>query len=169
MDMNALIRLAVVVTVLLPLAVLCCFGFRFACDPEELRSLLRVVRHREECQQAQQALLRRVESKEQVVRDVIAQQCSLSEALARLQELDREFDRECSASIPKLAEIHAWKWPSEVEGHYRYIIAMVKSRLDDRPEEAAVVLRRLEKEYQQLQTNTQTHSTAPMERPERHR
>ena len=164
--MNALIRLAVAVAVVFPLTVLGCFGLRFACNPEDLRSLLREVRHAEELQQAQQVTLRRGESKEQVVRDVIAQRCSLSEALARLQESDAEFDRECPASFAKLSEIRARKWPSEVEGHYQFIIAIVESRLDNRPEEAAAVLRRLEKDYQQLQTSTQTPSTAPMERTE---
>jgi hypothetical protein len=86
MDMNALIRLAVVVTVLLPLAVLCCFGFRFACHP--VGKLLHEDSRAEELKQGEQAILRRFESKEQVVRDVIAQRCSLSEALARFQELE---------------------------------------------------------------------------------
>ena len=107
--MNALIRLAVVVTIVLPLTLLGCFGLRFACNPEALRSLLREAQQREELQQAQQVTLRRVESKEQVVRDVIAQQCSLREALARFQELDTEFDRERPASFPKLPEIRARK------------------------------------------------------------
>src|SRR5262249_10936634 len=120
-------------------------------------------------QQLQQATLRRVEAREQVVREVIAQRCSLSEALARLQESEAEFDRECPASFPKLSEIHARKWPSEVEGHYQYIIAIVKSLLDARTEEAAAVSHWLEKDYQQLQTSTQTPSTAPRERTERHR
>ena len=165
--MNALIRPAVVVAVVLPLAVLCCFGFRFACHP--VGWLLHEASLREAWQQLHQAALRRVESKEQVVRDVIAQRCSLSEALARLQESDAEYDRERPASFPKLSEIRAREWPSEVERHYQYIIAGVKSLLRGRPEEAAAVLRRLEKDYQQLQTNTQRPSTAPMERPERHR
>jgi len=165
--MNALIRPAVVVAVVLPLAVLCCFGFRFACHP--VGWLLHEASLREELQQAQQAALRRVESKEQVVRDVIAQRCSLKEALARFQELDAEFDRECPGSLHKLSEIRARIWPSEVEGHYQYIILAVKDLLRGRPEEAAAVLRRLEKNYQQLQTNTPTPSTAPMERTERHR
>jgi hypothetical protein len=169
MDMNALIRLAVVVTVALPLTVLGCFGLRFAFNREELRSLLREVRLREELQQVQRATLHRGESKHQVVRDVIAQRCSLKEALARLEESDREYDCECPASFPKLSEIHARKWRSGVEGHYQYIIAMVQGLLDDQPEEAAAVLRRLEKDYLQFQTSTQTPSTAPMERTERHR
>src|SRR5262245_55697009 len=169
MDMNALLRLAVVVTVMLPLAVLGCFGLRIACNPEALRILLREARLREELQQGQQATLRRVESKEQVVRDVIAQRCSLKEALARFQELDREFDREWPDSCSKQSEIRAWRWPSEVERQYRNIIATVNDLRRDRPEEAATVLRRLEKDYQQLQTSTQTLSTAPMERTERHR
>ena len=148
MDMNALIRLAVVVTIVLPLAVLGCFGLRFACNSEALRSLLHEASRSEALQQAEQAILRRVEAKEQVGRDVIAQRCSLKDALARLQELDREFDRDRTASFPKQSEIRAWLCLSEVEGHYLNIIATVKSLLDDRPEEAAAVLRRLEKDYQ---------------------
>src|SRR5262249_22681118 len=124
--MNAQIRLAVVVTVVLPLTVLGCFGLRFACNPEDLRSLLREVRHREELQQAQQASLRRLEAREQVVRDLIAQRCSLKEALARFQDLDSEWPD----SLPKLSELRALKWPSEVEGHYQYIIAIVEVLLD---------------------------------------
>jgi hypothetical protein len=162
--MNALIRLAVVVTVVLPLAVLCCFGFRFACHP--VGWLLHEASLGEVLEKTHQAALRRVESKEQVVRDVIALRCSLKEALARLQESDREFDRECPDSFAKLSEIHAGKWPSEVERHYQYIIAGVEDLLRGRPEEAAAVLRRLDKYYHQLQTNTQTPSTAPRERPE---
>ncbi|HEY7422646.1 MAG TPA: hypothetical protein VH682_00165 [Gemmataceae bacterium] len=165
--MNALIRLAVAVAVVLPLAVLGCFGFRFACHP--LGRLLRAVHHAEMLQQEQQATLRRFESKEQVVREMIAQRCSLQEALTRLQEVDREFAREWPASFAKLSEIRARQWPSEVEGHYQYIIEIVQGLLDDRPEEAAAVLRRLEKDYQQLQTSMQTPSTAPRERTERHR
>src|SRR5262249_51157970 len=136
---------------------------RFTCNPEELRSLLRIAWLREELKQAEQATLRRGESKEQVVRDAIAQRCRLSEALVRLQELDAEFDREWPASFHRVADIRARNRSSEVEGHYQYIIGIVEDLLRDRPEEAAAVLCRLEKDYQQLQTNTQTTSTAPME------
>ena len=97
---------------------------------------------------------------------MIAQRCSLREALARFQELDREFDRDWPDSFSKQSEIRARKWPSEVERHYQYIIAVVEDLLCGRPEEAAAVLRRLDKDYQQLQTNAQTPSTAPMERTE---
>ena len=154
--MNALIRLAVVVAVVLPLTVLGCFGLRFACNPEELRSLLREARHAEELQQAQQASLRRLEAREQLVREVIAQRCSLKEAVARLQELDGELDRKQPDLSPKPAE-----------RLYRYITLRVKEiYLPAWPEEAAAILRRLEKDYQQLQTSTQTPSTAPMARTE---
>src|SRR5262249_47631748 len=108
-------------------------------------------------------------SKEQVVRDVIAQRCSLKEALARFQELDRELDRVQPASFPKVSEIRAQKWPSELEGRYQSIITRVEDLLRGRPEEAAAVLRRLDKDYQQLQAGTQTPSTAPTERTERSR
>ncbi|HEY7425244.1 MAG TPA: hypothetical protein VH682_13515 [Gemmataceae bacterium] len=165
--MNALIRLAVVVAVVLPLAVLGCFGFRFACHP--VGRLLQEVRYGEVLDKTHQAVLRRLKSKEQVVCDVIAQRCSLQEALARFQELDREFDPDWPASFPKLSEIRARKWTSEVERHYQYITTGAKSLLDGRPEETAAVLRRLEKDYQQLQTSTQTRSTGAMERTEQSR
>src|SRR5262245_56940484 len=168
MEMNALIRLTVVVAVVLPLAVLCCFGFRFACRP--VGTLLHEASRSEALQQAEQQAeqpaLRRVESKYQVVRDVIAQRCSLREALARFQEVDDELDREWPDSLPKLSEIRARQWSSDVERHYQYITRIVKDLLRNRPEEAAAVLRRMEKDYQQLQTNTQTTSTAPMVRTE---
>jgi hypothetical protein len=165
--MNALIRLAVVVAVVLPLAVLCCFGFRFACHP--LGWLLNEASFGEALEKTQQAALRRVESKEQVVCEVIAQQCSLKEALARFQELDREFDREWPDSFPKLSEMRARKWPSEVEGHYHYIRAKVEDHLRGRPEEAAAVLGRLEKDYQQLRAGRQMPSTISTERTEQNR
>src|SRR5262249_41053486 len=89
MDLNDLIRLAGVVPILLPWAVLCCFGLRFACHP--VGKLLHEASRGEALDQSQQAVIPLVLSKEQVVRDVIAQRCSLKEALARLQELDREL------------------------------------------------------------------------------
>jgi hypothetical protein len=165
--MNALIRLAVAVAIVLPLAVLCCFGFRFACHP--VGTLLHEASLSEELQQARPAIVRRGESKEQVVRDVIARRCSLKEALAHLQELDDELDDILPASFLRSSEIRARKWPSDVEGHYQYIILAVKALLRGQPEEASAVLRRLEKDYQQLQAAKQTPSTAPTERTERHR
>jgi hypothetical protein len=167
-DMNALLRLAVAVAVVLPLTVLGCFGFRFASnnDGNSLVILMRGIHREEELERSRHAVLRLHEFREQLAREVIAQRCSLKEAVACLQELDGEFDRDRPASFPKRSEIRARKWSAEVEGNYQYIIAKVKDLLRGRPEEAAAVLRRLEKDYQQLQTNTQTPSTAPRERPE---
>jgi hypothetical protein len=165
--MSALIRLAVVVALALPLALFCLFGFRFACNPVGM--FLQEVHRGEALDQLRQTVFPLVLSKEQVVREVIAQQCGLKEAVARLQELDCELERKQPDFSATLSEIRARKRPSDVERHYQYITTMVKDLLRDRPEEAAAVLRRLEKDYQQLQTNTQTPSTAPMERTERHR
>jgi lipopolysaccharide biosynthesis regulator YciM len=131
--------------------------------------LLNEASRSEALDKTQQAIVPLLESKEQVVHDVIAQRCSLKEALTRLQEVDDEVDLVWSASFSKLSEIRARIWPSEVEGHYQYTITTVKGLLRDRPDEAAAVLRRLAKDYQQLQTSTQTPSTVPMERTERHR
>jgi hypothetical protein len=87
--MNLLIRLARVVLLVVPLA-LCVFGLRFTCDSADLRRLAWEVRRREELLQWRRDTFRFIEAREEVVRELITQQCSLKEALTRLQELDRE-------------------------------------------------------------------------------
>jgi hypothetical protein len=161
--MSALIRPALVVTVVLPLAVLACFGLRFVCDPEDFRRLLQEVRRGEELQQALQTLLRREEAKEHIAQEVIAQRCSLREALARFQEADREYAE--NTTVP--SNVHEREW-CDPKKHYRYITRIIQRLLRDRPEEAAV-LRRLEKDYQQLRAGRQMPSTISTERTERNR
>jgi hypothetical protein len=95
---------------------------------------------------------------------VIAQRCSLSEALTRSQELEREWP----GYTARQSMSHGREWPNP-ERRYRCITLRVEVILKDRPEEAAAVLRRLEKEYQQLQAGKHTPSTAPTERTERSR
>jgi hypothetical protein len=56
-----------------------------------------------------------------------------------------------------------------MEEHYQYIIAIAKGLLKDRPEEAAVVLCRLQREYQQLQAGRNVPSVMLTKRPERSR
>jgi hypothetical protein len=149
--MNALIRpIAVVIAVLIALAVLSLWGPHFACD--SARQLLREYRRGARLQELEQDPS---ESRVQVVCELIAQQCSLKEALARLQELDSRWPDSPA--------------PFDMDRTYRWITTIAKDLLQDRPDEASVILRRLEKDYQQLQTNTQTPSTVPMERTERHR
>jgi hypothetical protein len=161
--MNALIRPAIVAVVLVPLAV-CVFGLSFACDSADFRSLVREVRRREELQQWRRDTLRFTEARVEVVRELIAQRLSLKEALTRLEELDRER----SDYIPKLSKTYE-QYFSHMEEHYEYVIAIAKGLLKDRPEEAALVLRRLEKEYQQLRAGRNVPSATPTKRPEQSR
>jgi hypothetical protein len=158
--MNALIRQTVFVVILVPLAV-CIFGLRFACDSTDFRSLVREVRRREVLQQWRRDTLRFTEARVEVVRELIAQRRSLTQALTRLQELDRER----SDFIAKLSKTHE-RYFCHLEEHYQYIIAIAKALLKDRPEEAAAVLRRLEKDYQQLQAGRNVPSATPTKRTE---
>src|SRR5262249_44686572 len=113
------------------LAALSLWGPHFACD--SARQLLHEYRRA--------ALLQKLEqdpsqSSVQVVRELIAQQCSLEEALARLQELGSRWPDSPA--------------PFDVDKSYRGIIAIAKALLRARPDEASVVLCRLEEDYQQL-------------------
>ena len=161
--MNTLIRLASVVLLVVPLA-LCIFGLSFACDSTDLRSMVREVRRREGLQQWRRDTFRFIEARQEVVRELIAQRRSLKEALTRLQELDRERS-DFIAKLPNTYE----QYFSHMEEHYQYIIAIARGLLKDRPEEVVAVLRRLEKEYQQLRAGRHVPSAAATERAERSR
>jgi hypothetical protein len=161
--MNLLIRHTVVVVIFVPLAV-CIFGLSFACDSTDLRSMVREVRRREGLQQWRRDTFRFIEARQEVVRELIAQRRSLKEALTRLQELDRER----SDFIAKLSKTYG-RDLSHIEEHYQYIIAIAKDLLEDRPEEAAFVLRRLEKEYQQLRVGRHRPSAMPTKATEQNR
>lgn len=164
--MNAPIRSALVVAVAFLLAV-CLFGLRFACDSSELRKLIQEDRRREQLQQIQREQSRYYESRERIVNELIAQRCSPSEALARWEKLDFEYlqrvERECpgydigTSLTYQLAR-------SDADYFFRTITKQAAELLSDRPEEAASLLRRLEKEYQQLRASRQTSPAAPVER-----
>lgn len=156
--MNALIRPAIFVVVVVPLAV-CVVGLRFACNSSDVRSLLREVRSKEERQKLHQATLDRLEARQEVVRELIAHQCSLKEALARFQELDHQWPDFVTDTSKK----DGWILSDE-EQNYPYILALAKDLLKNRSEEAAVVLRRLEKEFQQPRAGRNLPSAMPRKR-----
>ena len=153
--MNALLRPTAVVVAVAPLLV-CLFGLRFACGLADLGELVREAHHSEELEWMQRATFRRMESKRQVVQEVIAERCSLSEALAWFRELEGE----CPEYAAVVAKVRARQGPDE-ERHYRNNTMMVRDLLGDRPAEAAAVLRRLEEDYRRLRAGRQATATAP--------
>lgn len=160
--MNAQIRSAFVVAVVF-LVVVYSFAAPLVGDPAGLRELIRGLRRGEELQQFQRITTRHFKAKEHVVREVIAQRCSLSKALARLQELDYEWIEELERDWPDsaigISEGLQQKW-SDTDHYYRSITALAEELLGSRSDEAAAVLRRLGKEYQRLQASRQPSSIA---------
>ena len=142
--MNALLRPVVVALALASLAA-CLLGLRFAYGLAGLGELMREIRHAEELEWMQRATFRRMESKRQVVQEVIARRCSLSESLAWFRGLERECP-EYAAVVSKRCGPQG----PDAERHYRNITALVQDLLGERPEEAATVLRRLEEDYRLL-------------------
>jgi hypothetical protein len=145
--MNSLSRPVIVVGVagVLGLAVL---GLDLSCSPV---NFWEVQQEREELRQLERATLDREETRLRVVREWIARRCTLTDVLTHFQELDREW----SDYTPRTAE----RWFGEGR-RYQQILSTVQIVLQKRPEELAPNLRRLEKEYQQLQIGGQTHSTS---------
>jgi hypothetical protein len=125
------------------------FALRFACSPADFREL----RRSEELEQRQRATARRIEARQQVVQELIAQRRTLAEAIAHFQEVDRDWP-DYTAELPQR---FGWEWVGE-EKAYRYILSTVQDLLHDRPEESAAVIGRLDKEYQQLQAGKRAPS-----------
>jgi hypothetical protein len=153
--MNSSMRSVLLVAVASVLA-LCLFGLHFACSPVDLSA----IHHREELDQALGTTFRRMETRRQVVRELIDRRCTLAEAIAQYEELDEE--------LPDFI-VAGQKEPSggsNKERRYRLILAEVEEILHDQPEELSEVIRRLEKEYQQLPADIPTPSTVPTERIE---
>jgi hypothetical protein len=67
-----------------------------------------------------------------------------------------------------VSNVHGREW-CDAKKYYRCITWIVRRLLRDRPEEAAAVLCRLEKDYQQLRAGRQMPSTISTERTERNR
>jgi hypothetical protein len=161
--MNAVLRSAIVVLVVVLLTV-CVSGLRFGCNSTDLRQIIREAYLNEDLEQSRGAIFRRIDAREQTVRELIAQRCRLSQALTRFQELDGEWPEH----FAELSRRHGRTW-SDAEKNYQYIVALVKSLLQDQPEEAAAILRRLEKDYQQLGAGRQEPSAMPTKLTERSR
>jgi len=153
--MNAVLRPAIVVLVVAPLAIYV-LGLRFACNSTDLRKILQAARLNEELEQSRRATFHRIDAREETVRQLIAQRCSLSQALARFRELDGEYPDH----ILELSRKRGGNG-SDTERNYQYVLALAKSLLENQHEENAVVSRRLERDYQQLRANRQTPLDLP--------
>ena len=78
----------------------------------------------------------------------------MAEAIEQFLELDRQW--------PELiSKVQADR--SQEERIYDHICLRVQDVLHDHPEQASIVLRRLEQEYEKLRTERQTPSTAEKE------
>jgi hypothetical protein len=156
--MNAVLRPAIVVVVIAPLAV-CLFCLRSCRDSTDFRPILQEVRRSEEMQHVQQATLRREYGMRQVAQACIPQRCTLAQAMQRWQELEKELGQEWPLHRDILRQKLA-PLPDE-QRHYEGIIANVEASLRGQPEKLAAVLSRLEKEYQQLGVGRQKPSAMP--------
>lgn len=159
--MNAVLRPAIVVVVIAPLAV-CFFCLRSCRDSTGFRLIMQEVHRSEEMQRVQQATLRHEDGMRQVAQAYIAQRCTLAQAMQRWQELEQELGQ---------------NWPvyqnilrkpltpiSDEERHYEGIVVNIKAILRGQPEGLAAVLRRLEKEYRQFRAGRNRPSATPTKR-----
>jgi hypothetical protein len=117
--------------------------------PEALEESDRMARIKE-------ASFRRLDSKQRIAEEVIARRQSLLEAMKQFRALDQEWPQFGSAS-KKAHDLGI----SEDEWDGRGVITTVKVILEHRPDEAAVVVARLEKELQEILADRKKHPPAP--------
>jgi hypothetical protein len=142
--MNAVLRQALVVLVVIPFAV-SLLGLRIGCNSTDLRKIIQAARLNEKLEQSRGPTFHRIDARVETVRELIAHRCSLSQALAHFGELDGEHPDNLMELSRKRSGCG-----SDTERNYQYIVELAKDLLEDHAEEATAVLRRLEKEYQQL-------------------
>jgi hypothetical protein len=144
--MNAMMRL-VSVGGFMGLLAVGVFCLRFACTPADFREDVRSA----ELTEMRLTSDDRLEARDQVVRELIAQRYTLAEAIEQFLELDRQW--------PELVTKVQYG-RSHDERIYEHIRLQVKDVLHDHPEQASRVLRRLEQEYEKHRSARQTPSAA---------
>jgi hypothetical protein len=154
--MNALIRTSVVALMVAVLNV-AVVAVRFGYSPSDSQES----RRREELQRLEEATFGRLEARQAAVQQYIAQRYTLTDLMQQFQELDHEW--------PDFSAWHDKIWESEAERLYQHILAFVEVVLRGQAEELALVLRRLEKDYRQLQAGRPSPSPAATERTEQSR
>ena len=111
-------------------------------------------------QQSFEALRRQRQAKRQVAQEVMARRRSLAQAIAQFQALDRDWP-EGRLRFQKPQDFGM----SEEEWDGRSVIYFVQQVLAERPDEAAKVVGRLEKELQELLAKRKKRHPAPVEPP----
>ena len=128
--------------------------------PSEKNALLptwsEIYSRKEQLKKLEEDLNRHVEVKQQVAKEVIAGRRSLAEAIDAFRKLDQPW---ISASYVELT-LKTLRM-SEVEWRGRNVIAFARRVLADRPDEAAAVADRLEKELQKLLAEQRKTDFAP--------
>jgi hypothetical protein len=97
---------------------------------------------------AREAFSRRVQAREQIAEDVIAQRRSLAEAMKLFQDLDQDWPQ-----LGPGSPVNQSLGLSEDEWYGRGVIRYVAWALFKHPDEAAAVVTRLENELQELLTD----------------
>jgi hypothetical protein len=125
-------------------------------DPDRRNSIAEELTRKEHLRQLQEASFCRLEAKWQIAQEVIARRRSLAEAMEQFRDLDRQWpDVRSQTKKPE------GLWMSEDEWDGRAVIAQVRQVFADRPDEAAGVADRLEKELQELLAQRKTRPPAP--------
>jgi hypothetical protein len=130
------------------------FSLRFACTAPDFREDIRGAKLAEMWRDTST----RLDARDQVVRDLIAQRCTLAEAIEQFVELNPPWP-------DLLPQVPSGQSPQEKS--YQYIRFMVEDALQDHPEQASIVLHRLEREYEQFRAERQTPGTIAKNRPSR--
>ncbi len=127
------------------------FSLRFACTAPDFREEIRGA----ELAEIRRDALTRLEARDQVVRELIAQRCTLAKAIEQFMKLD-------PPRPDLLPEVPAEQSPQEKS--YQYIRFMVEDTLHDHPEQASIVLRWLEQEYEKYRAERQVPTTTEKRR-----
>ncbi len=130
-------------------------------DSAKSPSLAEAIGQNEQLEQRKEAIRDRREAKEQVVEEVIARRQSLAEAIEQFRARDRQWPPShpwLRHQTPEDLGISQDEWDG------RNVLDFVRLVLADRPDEAAAVADRLEKELQQLLHSRKRRPPTPNER-----
>jgi hypothetical protein len=128
-------------------------------DPDKTASLAEEFARQEELDQREDAIRHRRQTKEHVAAEVIARRRSLAEAVEQFRILNQQWP-----PIPRPERIILGRLGmSEEEWDAREVLRFVELVLADRPEEAAAVIGRLEKELQQLLADWKKHRSTSVD------